>query len=69
MSHSKMECPNCGSFQIGRFRMDSDWAIRAGDWTSINPDDVYTEEQLKDFDNNSRPDVECFVCLQCELNF
>ena len=55
----------CGSERIGRYRMDSDWAICSGDWRIVNPQSSYSDMDLKDFDDNERSDVDCYVCLQC----
>ncbi|AFA44727.1 hypothetical protein DIDNDMLP_00366 [Klebsiella phage KP13-7] len=59
------KCSCCGSTQIARFRLDSDWAVGCGDFYPVNDDSEYTEEQLKDFDNSWRPDFEFLYCLNC----
>ena len=70
-------CPKCNSHRVGHFRLDSDWAPHAGDWTCGNHDEKwnphkdagFTEEDLKSFDSNSRPDIECYVCCACGACF
>jgi hypothetical protein len=62
-------CPNCKSFRIGSFRLDSDWGD-GGDWWAANPEDAgYTPKDLKSFANNERPDIECNVCCECGTCF
>ncbi len=61
-------CPSCDSPRIGAFRLDSDWGS-GGDWSIVNARDCYTLEQLRDFDHNMRPDVECYVCCNCYTVF
>ena len=59
-----IRCPQCGSAEVGHFRMDSDW-VHGGDWTKVNRDDLYTKDELRRFDSNEWPDVECSVCCVC----
>lgn len=70
-------CPNCGSSRVGKFRLDSDWAAGAGDWTCGNPDSrwfpdigaCYTEEDIRSFEQNDRPDIDCYICCVCNTCF
>lgn len=59
-----MRCPKCGSSAVGHLRFDSDWAY-GGDWTKINPDDYYMEYEIRQFEINERPDIECNICCRC----
>jgi DNA-directed RNA polymerase subunit RPC12/RpoP len=64
-----IKCPNCGSMAIGKFRMDSDWGS-GGDWVQENDNDaLYSKEDLADFENNRRPDIQCYVCCRCHTAF
>jgi hypothetical protein len=63
-------CPNCKSTRIGRFRLDSDWGGGSGDWSAKNRKDAgYTEQDIKSFEDNDRPDIECCVCCVCSTCF
>ena len=64
----KTVCPSCGSERIGYFRLDSDWG-HGGDWSSVNPAESYTKEDIHDFDGNERPDVSAYVCIVCSKAF
>lgn len=57
-------CPKCKSKRIFKFRMDSDWASGSGDYSYVNEENNYTEEELE-YDSFDRPDVEVFRCLDC----
>jgi hypothetical protein len=59
-------CPNCNSARIGRLRFDSDWG-GGGDWSRSNleTEAEYTAEDLKGFEDNERPDIECLICCVC----
>lgn len=62
-------CPKCNSFRIANFRLDSDWGD-GGDWCAQNDDQgVYTEDDIKSFDRNERPDIQCNVCCHCGACF
>ena len=57
-------CPVCESKKIFKFRLDSDWASGSGDYYTVNPDENYTEEELK-YDSFDRPDIEVYHCGDC----
>jgi hypothetical protein len=61
-------CPSCGSTAIGHLRLDCDWGS-GGDWTPANDASCYSTEQRKAFDNNERPDVDCYICCKCASCF
>lgn len=48
-------CKNCNGQQVYHFRLDSDWASGAGDFTALN----------KGLPEVDRPDIECDVCMTC----
>ena len=62
------ECPNCKSKRIGYLRIDSDWGS-GGDWSKVNEDCDYTQDDLDSFESNERPDVECYICIVCGTTF
>jgi len=71
-----VRCPHCNSRRIGVFRLDADWGS-GGDFGPANADDNgvpdkssgYTPDDLQRFECNERPDIDCYVCLQCYTCF
>ena len=61
-------CPLCGSKKIFKFRLDSDWASGSGDYTIVNSDENYTDEELN-YDSFDRPDIEIHHCGECNYMF
>lgn len=63
-SYRKLKCPYCGSRKIFKFRLDNDWASGSGDYSTVNDDKYYTEEELQ-YDSFDRPDIEIYHCGCC----
>lgn len=59
-----MKCP-CGSEEIVKFRLDSDWASDAGDMSLVNDPEVYSEDTIQRVEDGRRLDVKCFICFSC----
>ena len=66
--YRELKCPCCGSKKIFKFRLDSDWASGAGDYSAVNENEHYTEEELN-YDSFDRPDVEVYHCGECNHFF
>lgn len=63
-----IHCPSCNSSAIGHIRIDWDWGS-GGDWSKANQDGVYEPQDIKSFDNNERPNVDCYICCRCNTHF
>ena len=63
-----ISCPKCKSLAVGQIRLDSDWCD-GGDWTMANDDSHYDKEQKREFEGNSRPNIDCYICCQCNFHF
>ena len=61
-------CLNCNSVRIAHFRYDYDWGD-GGDFMPVNDISVYEAEQATMFKRNERPDISCYVCLDCQACF
>ena len=64
MTVPRYRCPNCNSAKIFLFRLDNDWAYGAGDFTTLNEDEHYTEDELN-YDSTDRPDINMHYCNKC----
>lgn len=64
----EIKCPICQSKKIFKFRLDSDWASGSGDYSTVNSNENYTDEELK-YDSFDRPDIEVYHCGNCGFVF
>lgn len=67
-SYRELKCPCCGRKKIFKFRLDSDWATGAGDYSPVNDDKYYTSEELN-FDSFDKPDIDIYHCRDCNTLF
>ena len=59
------KCPLCDSPRIVHFRLDSDWASGAGNWSRVNEESAYEDWQVKQIEDNERQDIETYYCYSC----
>lgn len=64
----EITCPICGSKKVFKFRLDSDWGSGSGDYSTVNGNEHYTEEELE-YDGFDRPDIVVYHCGDCDHLF
>lgn len=67
-SNAMIKCPKCASTAVGHIRMDCDWGS-GGDWSKANDGGDYTDQDIKAFNDNERPDIDCYICCMCNTHF
>lgn len=63
-TYTGLKCPYCNSKRIFKFRLDSDWAMGAGDYGPATEETNFTKEEL-DYDSFDRPSIDVYHCLDC----
>ena len=59
---SGVQCPYCKSKRIFKFRLNSDWAMGAGNYEPATEETNFTKEEL-DYDSFDRPSINVYHCL------
>jgi hypothetical protein len=62
------KCPGCDSVQVFVCRIDSDWGSGVGDYTKVNDNEHYPEEQ-QNLDSFDKPDIYFKHCRNCYKKF
>ena len=64
-------CPECFSYRVGRFKLP--YNFHGGDWTPANKldpeSDIYDDYDVDSFKDNRHPDIDCFLCIDCDTYF
>ena len=68
-SKPPLECPKCGSARIGKFTCTGNFKSSFVGWNIVNHPDMYSEEEVSQFNNDRPINFKAFVCIACGTPF